>query len=415
MRERISIVLRIAAALAGLAASAWSAVLGCADYWARQDTPASIQKALTLTPGRSDYYVRLGLLLSDENPTRSMEYLRRSVAVNPSDAASWIELGLAAETSGDYASAQRLLFRAAAVDNKYLPRWTLANYYFRRSDPDNFWRWTKSAAAMLYGDPRPLFRLCGHVSEDGKLMDRLGIRDPEVESAYLAYLLGQNRMDLIEPAVGRLLEHPREEDVAPLLAALDGLIQARRVDAALGVWNRLARARKIDAGLLDPGKGVVLTNGDFTSTPLLHGFDWRLPKWNGISASREERPAGLRLTFSGRQPQNCEPLFRFVPVRENTDYELTASYRTAGIPPGSGLAWSVTSFESGEVLASSENLSSEDDAQVRVRFSAPSGCKLARLALQYRRPLGATRIEGTVILRVALQPANAPAQPSRVM
>ena len=53
-----------------------------------------------------------------------------------------------------------------------------------------FWFWAKQAAAMVYGDAQPMFRLCGRVEEDGKLIDRLQIRAPEVQAGYLSYLLG---------------------------------------------------------------------------------------------------------------------------------------------------------------------------------------------------------------------------------
>jgi hypothetical protein len=42
-------------------------------------------------------------------------------------------------------------------DNTFLPRWTLANYYFRHDDLAKFWFWAKQSAAMVYGDAQPLF------------------------------------------------------------------------------------------------------------------------------------------------------------------------------------------------------------------------------------------------------------------
>jgi hypothetical protein len=133
----------------------------------------------------------------------------------------------------------------------------------------------------------------------------------------------------------------------------------------------------------------------------LQGFAWRLPTVDGISASREENPSGLRLTFSGAQPENCEPLFRVLPVRENTPYEFTALYRTNGIQPNTGLAWRVTDMNGGGIMEAPESLASEDDAQAKIRFLTPAGCRLVRIALAYRRTLGTIRIEGSIILREA--------------
>ena len=44
------------------------------------------------------------------------------------------------------------LHEAARVDRTFDPRWTLANYYFRRQNWDEFWKWMRAAAEMSYGD-----------------------------------------------------------------------------------------------------------------------------------------------------------------------------------------------------------------------------------------------------------------------
>jgi tetratricopeptide (TPR) repeat protein len=392
----------LAIALAGLAAAAaWSVRVGWADYWARQFTVAATEKALALTPGQASYYVQLAVLRSDDDPKRAFEALQRAVALDPFDSRSWIELGLRVEADGHNAAAEQYFLRAAEVDKEYLPKWTLANYYFRRDEESKFWFWAKAAAQMLYGDPLPLFRLSGKVVEDGNLLDRLEIRRPDIQAAYLSYLLSQNRLDLIGPATQRLLDSGRESDIPLLLTACDRLIDARLVDEALAIWNRLAEARKIPYAPLAPGAEKILANDSFLPTPALQGFAWRLPTVEGIGASREENPSGLRLTFSGGQPENCEPLFRVLPVRENTAYEFNAVYRTAGIQPNTGLAWRITDMDGGDIMGAPESLASEDGARAKIHFVAPSGCRLVRIALVYRRALGTTRIEGSIVLREA--------------
>jgi hypothetical protein len=118
-----------------------------------------------------------------------------------------------------------------------------------------------------------------------------------------------------------------------------------------------------------------------------------------VSAAREEDPAGLRLTFTGGQPERCEPLTQFVPVQENQAYELRFRYRTSGISPGAGPRWQLVDGFGSSVIAESEALSSQDSAEGLVRFMTPAGCRLLRLALAYQRAPGTTRIEGYVVLR----------------
>ena len=397
---RIVRFLAIAVAAAGFAAAAvWSVRVGWADYWFRQETLAGTEKALAITPGQADYYHRLALLSSDDAPVRAIEALQRAVALNPTDAQSWIDLGLLFETRGDNARAERYLLRAAYEDAQYLPRWSLANYYFRRNDPPRFWFWAKQAAAMAYGDPLPLFRLCGQMEENGNLIDRLSIRNPSVRASYLAYLVGQNHIDLVGPATQRVLGDRLESDTPLLLAVCDRLLEQSRVVDALDIWNRLAQAHRIPFDARSFTTGSLLTNGAFTVAPTSQGLDWRLPEVDGISPASEDIPGGLRLTFSGREPERCEVLAQYVPVRENRKYELKSLYRTSGIAAGTGLAWRIADVNGSRSLGEGHDLSAEEEMQEQVSFRTPNGCHLVRLALVYQRSLGTTRIAGYIVLR----------------
>ena len=410
-------LLPLGAALAGLAAAAaFSIRAGCADYRMRQETVDSTRRAIALLPDQAEYHARLAWLLADNDPRTAGDALRRAVALNPWDARSWIELGLSAEASGDNPTAIQCLLRAAAVDKKFLPRWTLANYYFRHDDVAMFWSWTRQAAAMVYGDALPMFRLCGKVEENGKLIDRLDIRNPDVRAGYLSYLLDQNRVDLIGPAVHLLLDEKREADVPLLLTACERLLAARRVDQAVEIWNRLADAGSVPFPTPAAEGRQLLANGSFAAPPSSLGFDWRLPVVEGISVSREEEPLGLRLTFSGTEPEDCEALVQFVPVRGKMPYQLSFAFRTQGIPSGAGLAWRIADAAAGTILKESPSLASEPEALVHLPFETPVECRLARLSLRYRRSPGTTRMEGFLVLRnVTLEPlAQPPIDGSRV-
>ena len=408
MWVRIGRFLTISIAAAGFAAAGvWSVRLGWADYWFRRGTLAGTQKALAITPGQAAYYYRLALLSSDDHPATAVEALKRAVALNPSDAQSWIDLGLLYEAGGDTARAEQCLVRAVEEDAQYLPKWTLANFYFRRNDPPRFWFWAKRAAAMAYGDPLPLFRLCGQMEEDGKLIDRLAIRNPSVRASYVSYLVGQDRIDLVGPPSQRVLEGNRQDDTPLLLAVCDRLLDRSRVDEALDIWNRLAATHRIPFGARSSTMPSLLVNGAFAVAPTSQGFDWRLPEVDGVSAASEESPGGLRLTFSGRQPERCETLVQYVPVQENRQYKLTFRYRTSGIAAATGLAWRIADRNSGNGLGEGRDLSAEEEVQAQVSFDTPPGCRLARVSLLYQRSLGTTRIAGFIILRsLALELAN---------
>jgi hypothetical protein len=394
-----------AAAAAGFAvAGAWSVRLGWADYWFQKETAEATAKAIALTPDQSEYLVRLALLTGDEYPARALAALRQAVELNPADGRAWVELGLRLEETGDLAGAQKSLLRAAAEDRTYLPRWTLLNFYFRRGDADKFWYWAKAATPMIYGDPMPLFHFCGRVNEDGRLIERLDIRQPQIQAGYLFYLLDSGHAGLAGGASRRLLADNRETDVRLLLDACDWLIEAKRTDDAAAIWDGLWQRGRLPFRAR-PGADSILTNGDFAVSPTGHGFDWRLPDTEGISAAREEDPAGLRLTFSGMQAESAEPLIEYVRVEEDRSYQLKYGYRTSGIEANSGLTWRVTSLD-GAAIASGQELSSDDPAAGSVTFVIPEGCRMVRLSLAYQRRPGTTRIAGYVVLRnVELRPS----------
>jgi tetratricopeptide (TPR) repeat protein len=389
---------------AAVSASAWSIRSGLADYQMRRETVRGIEQAIALAPDNAEYYARLASLIADSDPKASTVALQKAVALNPMHAAAWIELGLRAEANAEDQTAEECLLKAAEADRTFLPRWTLGNYYFRRHDEARFWLWMKHAAEMAYGDADPLFRLCGRVEEDGKLIDRLELQNGDLRAAYVSYLLGLNRIDLIGPAVSRLLSDNREADVPLLLTVCEKFLDAGQGEKAAEIWNGLAKSGRVWAAADEDGQKVV--NSGFAAPPTSRGLDWRLPAVEGISVAREADSGGLRITFSGREPEELDALVQLIPLRNNQSYELKFAYRTEGIASGAGLHWRVVDPSHGAVLAESVSLASETTTEGRLPFDTPPLGSLMRLALSYRRAAGTTRLEGFLILQeVTLRPA----------
>ena len=393
---------RVTALMGLAAAAAWSFRVALADQRASEVTVGGLEQAISWSPGQSLNYVRLSALLSENAPQRAAALLQSAVVLNPLDSRSWIDLALRREMSGDLATAERDLLRAAAVDRQYLPRWSLANFYFRRGDTARFWLWAQRAAGMVYDDPRPLFRLCDEAGGEENLIERLSLHNPDVRASYLNYVLARNRVSLISPVARRLLTDGRDSDVPTILAASDRLLELKMVGQALELWNGLATARQIPYGPLSPADGGSVTNSEFSSAPTSHGFDWRMPDVGGVSLVREDAEGGIRLIFSGRQPESCAPLSQFIPVRENTHYSLEYIYKTAGIADGSGLAWNIENMGVRQMTNTAIAIPSAEHSSTRVlNFDTPPGCHLIRLGVSYRRVPGTTRIEGRIVLRRA--------------
>jgi hypothetical protein len=223
---------------------------------------------------------------------------------------------------------------------------------------------------------------------------------PQIVRQYLHFLLRSERLDAAEPVAQRLLLRTNRGDLSLLLGYCDRLLRAGRAPVAVRLWNSLSEYGFIPHRLLAPGQGLSLTNGDFALTPLSHGFDWRIGSLPGVSVARTESATGLKITFSGSQPERCRLMEQIVPLAPSRRYRLRFGYRTSGIPSGSGLRWEIVDATTAAKLSqSAADLSQQEWSEADLVFSTPPDVNLARLALTYHRVLGTTRIEGSLFLR----------------
>ena len=370
----------------------WSVRLARADALSRQGSARDAAGAVQLAPFNADYWLRWADL-AEVSGERAEGALAKAEALNPETAAVWIRAGINAESAGDYKKAEYCLLRAAHVSRQYEPRWTLAGYYFRRSDTGKFWVWAKSALEWSYGDNRPLFDLCWRVSQSAPLILSRAIPPRrEVYREYLVYLLSRQRLDAAE-AVGRIfLERGLAAgDREYLLRYVNVMLEAHRWENAVSVWNALSNRRDGTARL---------SNGDFSAELMQSGFDWRTPATSGVSSFRQSGPTGMNITFTGRQPERCEVLQQFVSIRPGAPYRLVSEYQTSGVAAGSGLQWKVFDPVNGsEVLMASPHLANSQWTIGVAEFTAPLDSPVVLLALTYVRPSGSTLIEGGVRLR----------------
>src|SRR5439155_1177891 len=214
-----------------LAALAAVVVLAVATYWtlrlavASQLTSAksldAMARAVRLAPGNAQYFAWLAEYREaaglDPDPA-----LAAAARLNPMDSAVKIRRGLRAEFQNDFAAAEKFLLEAAAVDKLFDPRATLMNFYFRRNRPEPFWRWSREAFAIGYGDLTSLFRLCWRMTADPELIRTRALpADRQVLRKYLRFLVAENHMDAAEPIASQLATVGASEDVSAVLDFID--------------------------------------------------------------------------------------------------------------------------------------------------------------------------------------------------
>jgi len=414
----ISRIASLAAVVALTAAASFSVRLALADAAFRNRIPASVDRAMVLAPLNSEYlsFRALQLEYDGQNPEPLLE---RMAILNPLSSAPRIRLGLAAEMRGDSSAAEKWLLDAARVDRQFETQWTLANFYFRRDlsgkvpsgqAVDQFWKWMRSGLEVSYGDRRPAFDLCWRASRDpAEILSRAMPDRHDVVAAYLGYVLDQNRLDAVTSAALKLAAMNRVSvkpaatrdpvDEALLYQACDALLDSaavavvpadtsRAAAGALAVWLALGKSQP---------SGV--TNGNFATRPVSHGFDWRAIQTPGVTHVDLDAPPAHRITLSGRQPESCGLLRQIVSLRVGHRYTLRWESRTQSLSSPAGIEWRIAG-------AHASLAPSEDWRAGQTDFTALSA--LLPLTLVFDRPSGQARAEGSIELRAVAITAASP-------
>jgi len=387
LRRSVGVALRIIIAGACCLGIWCSWEFACADYLFQKDTEESVRAAIRMVPDGWEYYMRLAQLDRGHSP----ELLATSLRLNRYDAQADIELGLQYEAEGDFGRAEKLLLDAYEVDHTYLPRWSLANYYFRRDNMPAFWAWARSAAEMPADDIGPLFELCWRVSPDPeKIAGAILNEKPELIRQYLGFLLAKDQLRAVAIVAPRLVRSSEPDTDRPLLfSVVNRLVAANDAAAANALWHLLIEQHWVVAD------ATVPNNADFVREPLPVSFDWTLPEYPGLHSWPGS--SGLETEFTGSQPEDCTVAEQAVALTPG-NYTMAYTYHTSDIPPGTGIRWQIIDAKSNTVLADSPDLSSDTLNHSALAFSVPPGASLLRLRLAYRRALGTPRISGMLVV-----------------
>ncbi|HZL56144.1 MAG TPA: hypothetical protein VFC21_03640 [Bryobacteraceae bacterium] len=377
--------------------------LSAAEAAYRVNTTKSLATAVRLEPSNADYHELLAEHLEEDgrNADRDRELAAR---LSPLESKYWIDLAVQAESQGDEARAEKLYLRAASVDLMFLPRWSLMNFYFRRHDPVNFWRWAKEALYMGHDDPTAAFRLCWLMTDDPhRAADIIPARN-DIRESYLNFLIVTQRFQALSPIDRETAESADAGDLPYLVDYCERTLVANPA-SAVTVWNALCRKRLEPYNPLFPDKQNVVTNGDFRRNPTERGFDWRIPVVDGSRVSTRNSAEGMSIELNGDQPEDCVLLFQFIPLTPGRNYRIAYEYTSASASPSSGLRWEIVDSSTDAPIARTDLLKlNGDGVSERADFTAGAGGS-AKAILRYKREPGTVRHEETVVLRaVTIEP-----------
>jgi hypothetical protein len=381
-----------------ITAAVYALILARASQLFERDTPVSVAAAVRIQPHNALYLDRLASWQPDNRPS----LLARSVAEDPFNYNAWIRLGLLAEMQdGDNTAAEKYYLKAAEVNHMFLPKWTLANFYFRQQQPQAFFRWTKETLAITPYASDPVFAQMWQMTQDEATLNAAIPDRPRILLQYAWYLSNSRQYTGIPRAVERLVQavgsdDPRKWGRDDLLAVIeDHLLAAGQLKAAINVWSTLKNAGWLHETV--PNDQRPLTNGDFAERFYGHGFDWVSVENPGTRVDQNSDTAELRISLYGDEAEKITLLQQYVAAAPNTRYSMTWEAQAGELNDPSGLAWHLrdTRAEPAGEVVSGDLLA----PAAKWDFVSPPGAEGYLLTLEYRRPPGITRARGSVGLK----------------
>jgi len=357
------------------------------DSLFRRGDVESVRTSVRLEPDCWWCYVKLARL----DDSSAEQLLQTSLRLNRYNSDAAIDLGLRYESDGDFRKAEGLLLQAFEVDDTYVPRWSLANYYLRRHNLPAFWEWSRRATEMPAEDIGALFELCWRVSPDPKTIEaNIAEDNPAVVRQYIAFLINKDQPTAaVHAALALVHIGSPESDRILLFTLIDRLIRANDPAGANALWNSIIGRHWIVADNSFPN------NPQFSRDPAQVDFDWHFSAYDGLHSWPGS--SGLETEFTGSEPESCwiaDQTISLPPGRNR----LESIYRTRGIAPDTGIRWHILATRSDEILASSASLSSEAPSHAVLSFVVSPDQQLLRLRLAYERNLGTPRVSGTLVI-----------------
>lgn len=407
--------LRLPLVVLALAACFYSATVARAIHLAQSSNPASIRRAIQLIPFNPDFLLKLDSALPQSSP----QLLRQALALNPFQSEAWIRLGLDAEMRRRNSSQAETWYRKAAeMDRMYLPQATLANFYARQQDAGKFFEAAQRALALTPYDSRPILAEASMLARNPDEVLAILPDRPHVLFDYLNLLLANGNVEQMPVVALRAASYRPGSVVGPpgladtwrdeLGSAEDRLLQLARREHAIQIWTAMRRQGWVSTPA--PSLSSPIPAGSLHEPAFGHGFGWLRPQVTGVLSDQFPSLGKLTFSFDGTEPETCRLLQRFIPVDGAKTYNFNWEAESLDLQGSSGLRWRVYPVlpedDKDRVLLSSPELLKNGQPNGSWQFVTPAGWRVALVTLEYERPLGQVRAEGSISLSNIVLRAN---------
>jgi len=392
---------------------------GVADWYFRQESPASVQSAIHWERDNPQYYDALGTFThfygATKNLDASVTFYESATRLSPYDAHFWSDLGSAYDWAGRTNDALSAFKRALRLfPNSPEINWRFANFAFRTHRiPEAL----DALQVVLVGNSaahRDVFRLAVSATRDHGAILQMLPPQTSVFFDYLNFEMEAGNVTAAEQVWLRLLQLKLTFDLRQAFPYLDALIRHREPGRLVAAWSVLAERFPAQIGPL-VNNSNLLTNESFEHDILDGGFDWRIVPVDGAVVSMDFQDAfngerALRIEFDGKRNLDYGHVLQYVAVQPNTRYRFSGVLRVKGISTDSGPRFQVfDAFDMAKLFLSTENTvgtSGWSSQHLEFKTKADTRLLIVRVARPPSEKLD-NLIGGTVwIDRVNLTPEN---------
>jgi hypothetical protein len=363
-----------------------------AEHRAEPQTPEGLQRATQLEPGNARQWYLLGHYwqynLDQPDTPRAIALYRKSLSFNPNAPATWLDLGEAYESEGQFASASEASREAKHTHPISAEvAWRYGNFLLRQGDlPAAFAEIRRSVMAEPARAAEAASR-CWRADPDVKaILDQALPASRDVYLSAIRYFAGEKETGAGLEVWARLVQlEPKIflQEVHPLFEAL---IAKRQIAQAQRVWNQALTL----AGVERPPavQGSLIWDGGFEKDVLDIGFAWRFRPVPGIKIGLDEnekhsggRALGVR--FTGAENVAYADACQYVAVEPGTSYRFSAWMRAEAVTTDTGVYFRVITPEFPErgAAVTRELRGTEPWTQITVPWKAAKDVRYVQVCL----------------------------------
>jgi tetratricopeptide (TPR) repeat protein len=369
-----------------------------AAHFSEKDDLTSLERAVRLQPGNSEYRYRVGryLALTQTSPDVVASDYRAAVALNPYRSRYWFELAAAYQLLGDTSAQANALEHAIQADPKTPDvAWQAANFFLVQGETEKA---MQEFRIVLENDPArapATLQLCWRVTPDiDTILSRAMPSDPEAYYALLDLMMVKKETAAAAKTWEQLAHLQKPIEARRVFEYIRYLVAQKEVDQARVVWQQAGILSGLSA--YQPSRENLVVNGDFSLPVLNGGFDWIYYRSKEVALALDPTQAhtghrSLAIVFDSRGIEDAG-IRQLVPVEPNTTYDFSANFKTEDLEGAGGPRFAVQDVYGEQIYFSSDDLKNADFWKpVSGTFTTGPDAKLVVVRIQREPPRAAIK------------------------